>query len=162
MNWAEVCGDVIYNLGEISITEVNIGPNGMGGISQIYNAGKMTLFGSNQITNVLKVYLELTEDKKAYYPLTIGENFSNTNSYRGFINLTFEEYLLNASVVEFESTEGYSEYKAQVEASLRRFKENHKEFFEDEASTCDNCKYLDDCPAEYKQEQPNYRENWEQ
>lgn len=51
--------------------------------------------------------------------------------------------------------------KAQVEASLRRFKENHKEFFEDEASTCDNCKYLDDCPAEYQQEQPNYCENWE-
>lgn len=28
-------------------------------------------------------------------------------------------------------------------------------------SSCDNCKYLDDCPEEYHQEQPNWCENWE-
>ena len=32
---------------------------------------------------------------------------------------------------------------------------------ETEKQTCDTCKYADDCPAEYKQEQPNYCENWE-
>ena len=36
---------------------------------------------------------------------------------------------------------------------------NGKEQFE---PTCDNCRFLDNCPAEYKQEQPNYCENWEQ
>lgn len=65
--------------------------------------------------------------------------------------------------------------KEEVKESLRRFKENHKEFFEmdndklgyfvfmdeTESQTCDNCKYLDDCDAEYQQEQPNYCENWE-
>jgi hypothetical protein len=30
-----------------------------------------------------------------------------------------------------------------------------------EESSCDNCKYSEDCPPEYKQEQPNYCENWE-
>lgn len=27
--------------------------------------------------------------------------------------------------------------------------------------TCDECKYCDECPAEYKLEQPNYCENFE-
>lgn len=31
----------------------------------------------------------------------------------------------------------------------------------EESYTCDNCKHLDDCPSEYKEEQPNWCENWE-
>ena len=31
-----------------------------------------------------------------------------------------------------------------------------------ENRTCETCKYNDECPEEYKQEQPNYCENWEQ
>lgn len=31
----------------------------------------------------------------------------------------------------------------------------------DEVYTCDNCLYRDDCDTEYKQEQPNWCENWE-
>lgn len=50
--------------------------------------------------------------------------------------------------------------KADVGESLRQFKEKHKDLFEITPS-CDNCKYLDDCPSEYQQEQPNYCENWE-
>ena len=33
---------------------------------------------------------------------------------------------------------------------------------EAENRTCETCKYNDECPEEYKQEQPNYCENWEQ
>ena len=37
-----------------------------------------------------------------------------------------------------------------------------REIREAESQTCETCKYADECPAEYKQEQPNYCENWEQ
>lgn len=33
---------------------------------------------------------------------------------------------------------------------------------EAENRTCDTCRYADECPDEYKREQPNYCENWEQ
>ena len=36
-----------------------------------------------------------------------------------------------------------------------------REIREAESQTCENCKYLDECPEEYKQEQPNWCENWE-
>ena len=32
----------------------------------------------------------------------------------------------------------------------------------EEANTCENCKHLDGCPADYQQEQANWCENWEQ
>jgi vacuolar-type H+-ATPase subunit H len=36
-----------------------------------------------------------------------------------------------------------------------------REIREAESQTCETCKYLDECPEEYKQEQPNWCENWE-
>ena len=33
---------------------------------------------------------------------------------------------------------------------------------EAENRTCETCCYADECPEEYKREQPNYCENWEQ
>ena len=44
----------------------------------------------------------------------------------------------------------------------RREETTMKVFHTHEEQTCDSCKFLDECPEEYRQEQPNWCENWEQ
>lgn len=68
------------------------------------------------------------------------------------------EDLMREPLEQKDASKEYREYYKMANDELGYFLYMN----EVENRTCDTCKYLDECPEEYKQEQPNYCENWEQ
>lgn len=50
----------------------------------------------------------------------------------------------------------------ECDNACMRWKFSNDDGIKTDIQTCDNCKYTDDCPEDYKAQQPNYCENWEQ
>lgn len=69
-----------------------------------------------------------------------------------------DEELKREPIERADESKEYREYYKMANDELGFFLYMN----EAENRTCDTCKYADECPEEYKQEQPNYCENWEQ
>lgn len=72
--------------------------------------------------------------------------------------VVLEEALKREPIEQTDRKSEYREYYKMANDELGYFLYMN----EAENRTCDTCKYNEECPEEYKREQPNYCENWEQ
>ncbi|MBR1984435.1 MAG: leucine-rich repeat protein, partial [Clostridia bacterium] len=118
-NYAQY-GSAIYNIGTFKLGSVAIVNNIFDTHSQIYNGGVLEITDNTAINNDQMIFLAVNT-MNDYKFITVSKNdFVNENDIDGSLNITFDNYFLNAVIVKFVNEEGYIAYKNIIETGAEQ------------------------------------------